>query len=71
MDSLKEIYKNVEDIDLTAGIWVEKYAKGSTLPHTVHCLFVEQLTRNIVADRHWYERQDRPDAFSYGKPIRA
>lgn len=64
IEVLKEHYEHVDDIDLIAGIWVEKYIKGGFVPPTLYCLVVEQLMRNMIADRHWYERPNRPHAFT-------
>ncbi|XP_047020292.1 peroxidase-like [Helicoverpa zea] len=64
IEILKEVYEKVEDIDLLAGIWVEKPIPGGFVPSTFYCLVVEQLRRNTISDRHWYERPDRPNAFN-------
>ncbi|KAI5643979.1 peroxidase domain-containing protein [Phthorimaea operculella] len=61
---LKELYKNVEDIDLLAGMWVEKFIEGGVVPPTFYCLVVDQLQRNLAVDRHFYERPNRPNAFT-------
>ncbi|KAH9639751.1 hypothetical protein HF086_014509 [Spodoptera exigua] len=61
---LKQLYKDVTDIDLLAGIWVEKKKENSHVPPTFYCLVKEQLERSIVSDRHWYERESRPNAFT-------
>ncbi|KAL0891820.1 hypothetical protein ABMA27_015085 [Loxostege sticticalis] len=65
LDILKDKYKHVDDIDLIAGMWVELPAKGSFLPKTLQCIFLDQHVRFLVSDRHWYERQNRPNAFTY------
>ncbi|XP_059052429.1 peroxidase-like [Achroia grisella] len=64
LELLREIYENVEDIDLLAGIWNEKLIKDGSVPSTFYCIVVEQLIRSITSDRHWYERSDRPNAFT-------
>ncbi|KAM3956032.1 peroxidase-like [Aphomia sociella] len=64
IEILKDIYENVEDIDFLAGIWVEKPIKGGSVPSTFYCLVVEQLIRTMTSDRHWYERSNRPYAFT-------
>ncbi|XP_004925926.1 peroxidase [Bombyx mori] len=64
IEILKDLYEDVEDMDLLAGIWVERRIKGGFVPPTFYCLVVEQLVRNIVSDRHWYESSKRPNAFS-------
>lgn len=67
LERLKQLYESVEDIDLLAGIWVEKTIPGGFVPPTFYCLVVDQLLRNLVTDTHWFERPNRPDAFSFGK----
>ncbi|CAK1604590.1 unnamed protein product [Parnassius mnemosyne] len=65
VELLKEVYENVEDIDLMAGIWLERLIEGGQVPPTLYCIVVEQLLRVLASDRHWYERPHRPNAFSY------
>lgn len=67
IEILRELYEKVEDIDLMAGIWVEKHIKGGFVPPTFYCLVIDQLRRNVISDRHWYERQNRPNAFTARK----
>ncbi|CAB3242841.1 unnamed protein product [Arctia plantaginis] len=64
IEVLREVYEKVEDIDLLAGIWTEKPMRGGFVPPTFYCLVVDQLKRNIYSDRHWYERPNRPNAFT-------
>ncbi|CAH0626861.1 unnamed protein product [Chrysodeixis includens] len=64
VEILKELYETVEDIDLLAGIWVERPIKGGFVPPTFYCLVIDQLRRNVISDRHWYERPNRPNAFT-------
>ncbi|XP_075970962.1 peroxidase-like [Anticarsia gemmatalis] len=64
IEILKDLYETVEDMDLLAGIWVEKPMLGGFVPPTFYCLVIEQLRRNMVSDRHWYERPNRPNAFT-------
>ncbi|CAK1604587.1 unnamed protein product [Parnassius mnemosyne] len=64
VELLKEVYENVEDIDLMAGIWLEKLIEGGNVPPTLYCIVVEQFLRAIASDRHWYERPNRPNAFT-------
>ncbi|KOB78700.1 Peroxidase, partial [Operophtera brumata] len=44
---------------------LQPYIKYRDAPPTFYCLVVDQLLRNIVSDRHWYERPDRPNAFTF------
>ncbi|CAG9784806.1 unnamed protein product [Diatraea saccharalis] len=64
LELLKERYKSVEDIDLMAGLWLEKHVEGGYIPETLYCIMSEQLIRFVVSDRHWYERPNRPHAFT-------
>lgn len=67
IELMKSIYEDVEDIDLLAGLWLEKLIPGGHVPPTFYCLVVEQLLRNIISDRHWYENSERPNAFTLCK----
>ncbi|XP_022816299.1 peroxidase-like protein 3 [Spodoptera litura] len=58
-------YENVADIELLVGIWNEVVMKGGHLPPTMACLMNDHILKIIQADRHWYERQNRPHAFTY------
>ncbi|KAJ8731725.1 hypothetical protein PYW08_014455 [Mythimna loreyi] len=64
IEILKDVYEKEIDIDLMAGIWVEKPIPEGYVPSTLYCLIIDQLRRNIVSDRHWYERSKRPRAFN-------
>ncbi|XP_050342820.1 peroxidase-like [Nymphalis io] len=64
IELLKEKYKHIEDIDLMAGIWLEKHVRGGFVPVTLYCVVVEQMIRSMASDRHWYERPNRPNAFT-------
>ncbi|KAI5643980.1 peroxidase domain-containing protein [Phthorimaea operculella] len=62
---LQDIYQDVEDIDLIAGIWTERLIEGGFVPPTFYCIIVDQLRRNMAVDRHFYERPNRPNAFNH------
>ncbi|CAH1644592.1 unnamed protein product [Spodoptera littoralis] len=64
LDRLMEMYKDPKDIDLMAGLWGENPIKGGKIPSTLYCLFAEQLKRTLKSDRHWFERPNRPHAFT-------
>ncbi|XP_032511293.2 peroxidase-like [Danaus plexippus] len=64
IEILKELYEHVEDIDLMAGIYSERYVQGGHVPLTLYCVVVEQMMRTMMSDRHWYERPNRPNAFT-------
>ncbi|XP_072940692.1 salivary peroxidase/catechol oxidase-like [Epargyreus clarus] len=65
LELLKHKYRHVRDIDLSVGMSFETFVEGGHVPPTFYCIVVEQLIQNIVSDRHWYERQNRPHAFTY------
>lgn len=67
IEILRELYDDVDDIDLLAGIWLERPMHGGITPPTFFCLTIQQLVRNVVSDRHWYERPNRPNAFTFRK----
>ncbi|XP_038210327.1 peroxidase-like [Zerene cesonia] len=64
LELIREKYKAVEDIDLIVGLWLENYIPGGRVPSTFYCIIVQQLLRSIASDRHWYERPNRPNAFT-------
>lgn len=69
IELLKEKYESVEDIDLMAGVWLERSVQGGNVPVTLYCIVAEQMYRTIISDRHWYERPNRPNAFTLGKTM--
>lgn len=69
IEILKGTYESIDDIELMAGIWLERPIGGGFVPPTFYCLVVDQFMRNIVSDRHWYERPIRPNAFTLGEII--
>ncbi|KAH9639744.1 hypothetical protein HF086_014502 [Spodoptera exigua] len=67
LEKLSDIYDSVEDIDLLAAMWVEKPIPGGHVPRMFYSILAEQLLRTMKSDRHWYERPNRPHAFTLGK----
>nr|XP_004925928.2 peroxidase [Bombyx mori] len=61
---LRRVYKCAQDVDLMPGLWSERKIKDGSVPGTLYCLMAEQLLRSIKSDRHWYERRNRPYAFT-------
>ncbi|XP_075971186.1 peroxidase-like [Anticarsia gemmatalis] len=61
---LRQLYDDVEDLDLMGATWAENPIPGGLVPHTVYCLMKDQLKRTLASDRHWYERPNRPKAFN-------
>ncbi|KAG6457886.1 hypothetical protein O3G_MSEX010549 [Manduca sexta] len=64
VEQLREIYNDINDVDLLVGLWGEKGGKQGFVPPTLGCLLGEQMYNEIVTDRHWYERPNRPYAFT-------
>ncbi|CAG9115921.1 unnamed protein product [Plutella xylostella] len=64
IEILQRIYDHPSDVDVQAGIWSENYIEGGFAPHTYFCFVVQQMYQTVVSDRHWYERKNRPNAFS-------
>ncbi|XP_075971049.1 peroxidase-like [Anticarsia gemmatalis] len=61
---LKQVYTDLIDLELMAGTWLEKPIPGGRVAHTLYCIFVKQLRYSLTSDRHWYERPNRPHAFT-------
>ncbi|CAH0729037.1 unnamed protein product, partial [Brenthis ino] len=64
IELLKEKYEHVEDIDLMAGIWLERLVQDGNVPVTLFCIVADQMRRTVASDRHWYERPNRPNGFN-------
>ncbi|XP_050557135.1 peroxidase-like [Spodoptera frugiperda] len=64
LEKLSDIYESVEDIDLLAAMWVEKPIPGGYVPRIFYSILAEQLLHTMKSDRHWYERPNRPHAFT-------
>lgn len=65
---LREIYENVEDIDLLVGILAEKRVYGHNGPIGV-CILGEQFHSFKFGNRFFYEFEDGPHSFTTGKCI--
>ncbi|KAG6457902.1 peroxidase [Manduca sexta] len=64
IEELQILYEHLEDVELMAGIWSENLMEGAWVPPTVYCLTMNQLKRSVASNRHWYERPNRPHAFT-------
>jgi hypothetical protein len=53
---LKQLYGNVNDVDLWVGGLAEDHARGSNLGPTFQHIVVDQFTRTRDGDRFWFER---------------
>ncbi|KAJ8733043.1 hypothetical protein PYW07_015642 [Mythimna separata] len=61
---LERLYENVEDIDLLAGMWCSKMMDGGHIPELLAYILNDAWYKAVRSDRHWYERKDRPHAFT-------
>ncbi|XP_022824811.1 peroxidase-like [Spodoptera litura] len=64
IEVLKSLFGDVKDIDLIVGLWVEEPMKGGHIPLTFASIINDNMKRSLKGDRHWYERPNRPDAFT-------
>ncbi|XP_018332236.1 peroxidasin [Agrilus planipennis] len=60
---IKQVYRNVGDIDLYTGALSEHHVKGSILGATFACLVTDQFVRLKRGDRFWYENPP-PEGFT-------
>ncbi|XP_071158667.1 salivary peroxidase/catechol oxidase-like isoform X2 [Mytilus edulis] len=61
---LKDLYQNVEDIDLFAGAITENKVHGGLVGPTFACLIGEQFEALKKGDRFWYETPDSAIGFT-------
>ena len=65
---MKEVYKDVEDIDLFIGVLSEfEESRDSIVGTTIRCILADQFLRLKKGDRFYYERQELKSSFSRGK----
>ncbi|XP_066248705.1 peroxidase [Euwallacea similis] len=61
LQSIEDVYRHIEGIDLYTGALSEKPLNGSLLGPTLTCIILDQFIRLKFGDRYWYEN---PDVFS-------
>ena len=54
-NKLKDLYKDINNIDLWVGGLAEEHVHNSELGETFHKIIVEQFTRIRDGDRFWYK----------------
>lgn len=64
VEQIRELYDDVNDVDLLVGLWGEGRPKDGYVPPTLGCILANQMETAMVADKHWYERPNRPYAFT-------
>lgn len=64
---MKELYHSVDDIDLMAGIILEKKVDGGIMGPTARCLIADGFYRIKAGDRFFYDVQGQPGSFTPGK----
>ncbi|XP_042210054.1 chorion peroxidase-like [Homarus americanus] len=67
LESLKKVYRKVEDIDLFVGALAEKHVSGGAVGPTFACILADQFVRAKIGDRYWFEYGDSPGAFTVGQ----
>ena len=53
---LKQLYGNVNNIDLWVGVLAEKHAPGGSVGPTLKAIITDQFSRLRDGDRFWYQR---------------
>ncbi|XP_050667238.1 peroxidase-like [Leptidea sinapis] len=64
VEGLKQLYTNVDDIDLLAGIMSETNIDHTFVGPTLFCIIVKQLQLFRYSDRFWFESGDNSHKFS-------
>ncbi|KAJ8733044.1 hypothetical protein PYW07_015643 [Mythimna separata] len=64
IEKLQDLYEDCRDVDLMAGLWTSKTMKGGNIPEIMAYILNDAWYRTVRSDRHWYERKDRPHAFT-------
>jgi peroxidase len=54
--ALEQLYGNINNIDLFAGLFVEQDVPGGIVGETLRAALVDQFQRTRAGDRFWYER---------------
>lgn len=54
--ALEQLYGNINNIDLFAGLFVEQDVPGGIVGETLRAVLVDQFQRTRAGDRFWYER---------------
>lgn len=66
VDALQNLYNDVDDVDLMAGIISENFIEGGFVGPTLFCIMTKQLQLFRFGDRFWFERGDQFHSFNLG-----
>ena len=64
VDRLRQVYGNVDDIDLFTGGLAERPVTGGVVGPTFACIIGQQFLNLRKGDRFWYENGNHPGAFN-------
>ncbi|CAL1275407.1 unnamed protein product [Larinioides sclopetarius] len=64
VETLKEAYRSIEDIDLIPGGLGEQHVEGALVGPTYICLIGKQFSHSRKGDRFWYENLNHAGAFT-------
>jgi len=67
VDTFRQFYKFVEDVDLFVAMMTENKEEGSLLGPTLNCVLGLQFQHLKFGDRFWYETSDFPANFTPGQ----
>lgn len=66
IELLKKFYASPNDVDLSIGGSYERHSEDSMLGPTFQCIIGKQFLKTRVADRFFYEHEDRSSGFTRG-----
>lgn len=69
VDTLRDLYEHVDDIDFYAAGMLEKPKPGAIVGHTFQCVIGEMFFRWKFGDRFFYEFGDQPGSFKIGNVL--
>ncbi|XP_053671837.1 peroxidase-like [Anopheles nili] len=61
---LNNLYRTVDDVDLTVSEFFERHIPGTQAGPTYHCILMEQFLRTRRGDRFFFENGNTPGAFT-------
>ena len=67
VETLRRVYRSVDDIDFFVGGMAEKPVSGGLLGWTFLCVVGDQFARLKKGDRYFYDLGGQPGSFSEGQ----